>query len=77
MMLIQQQQQHTAEFPPQRNFTEMLILGFAWASWAGYDYNIVLGGGYGFIKGNTIMEVGDASNRTGGNTSGENVSKRR
>ncbi|WP_461216919.1 beta strand repeat-containing protein [Lactococcus cremoris] len=39
---------------------------------AGYDYNIVLGGGYGFIKGNTIMEVGDASTAPGGNTSGEN-----
>lgn len=39
---------------------------------SGSDYNIVLGGGYGFVKGNTVMEVGDGSTAPGGNTTGEN-----
>lgn len=39
---------------------------------AGQDYNIVLGGGYGFIKGNSIIEIGDGSTAPGGNTTGEN-----
>lgn len=38
----------------------------------GFDYNIVLGGGYGYIQGQTVMETGDASTAPGGNTTGEN-----